>query len=293
MERVRIPRNVAGKSKGAAFITFSSPQEAQAAIVNLKGREIRGRSIALEIAKPNAGGAKRTATSIVTGQGRSQTPSADGDTHMNGNAASPPASYTSDVAAVASAGANGENRKDRTLYLVNIPDTVNDTRVRHFLDQYGALKKIILRPDHRGAIAEFATVADAGKAEMKIPDAQFDFEEGTGRFVEVVEESQFFKTREEWKTNKLGKPSKAGSSGSGSGTTKMLAPPRISRPGQAGGRRGGLGVKRGGVGLNGPRGTTDGHAHNAPKEPEGPDADKVGQQGKSNDDFRAMLAGGT
>lgn len=287
VERVRIPRNVAGKSKGHAFVTFTAPEEAEAAVSKLQGREIRGRVITLEVAKPNAGGPKRVATTVVADRGRSHTPGANGDHHMNGNAASPAASHASEGVTGTST-ATGENRKERTLFIVNIPDTVNDTRIRAFLEQYGTLKKLILRPDHQGAIAEFATVADAGRAEMKIPDANFDFEEGSGRFVKVVEEAEFFRTKGDVRTDKLSKAPKATNGSAAS--SKLMAAPRISRPGQTGGRRGGLGIKRGGAGLGGPRAASDGHGGQAGASLKEPAGDE--KQQKSNDDFRAMLAGG-
>src|SRR6185437_3180380 len=59
-------------------------------------------------------------------------------------------------------------RGNRTLGLMNIPDTVNDARIRALVEPFGQLIKIVLRPDHQGAIVEFADVNDAGKASLAL-----------------------------------------------------------------------------------------------------------------------------
>jgi cold-inducible RNA-binding protein len=41
-----------GKSKGFAFVTMSSPEEAQKAIDNLNGKALDGRSLTVNIARP-------------------------------------------------------------------------------------------------------------------------------------------------------------------------------------------------------------------------------------------------
>jgi|SRR5688572_27435726 cold-inducible RNA-binding protein len=41
-----------GKSKGFAFVTMSSPEEAQKAIDNLNGKSMDGRSLTVNIARP-------------------------------------------------------------------------------------------------------------------------------------------------------------------------------------------------------------------------------------------------
>ena len=321
VEKARIPRNMAGKSKGSAFITFATPEQAKSAVDKLNGRDIRGRSVLVEVAKPSVGSGKRSATSVIEGakgRGRSGTPAStnghgEEDVQMNGTATSPPVQASS-----SNEGAVAAPRKERTLYLTNIPDTVNDARVRAFLQSFGALKKIILRPDHQGAIVEFGTIADAGRAEMRIPEEAFQFAEG--KVVNVVSEQDFFKTKPETREDRLdrknasakekqkgasAKDQQADTNGT-TAETKFLPIHRISRPGvgagRGGGRRGGLGMKMAGVGMSGSRATNDGHGKTADvgggatttsqDDPASAAEEKAAKANKSNDDFRAMFMTG-
>lgn len=54
---------VSQRSRGFAFVTMSTPEEAQSAIAALNGRDLDGRSITVNIARPreerSGGGARR------------------------------------------------------------------------------------------------------------------------------------------------------------------------------------------------------------------------------------------
>ncbi|ANB11734.1 Prp24p [Sugiyamaella lignohabitans] len=58
--------------------------------------------------------------------------------------------------------------ESKTIYISNLSDTVNDAQLRSILEKYGPLHKIVLKPDLEGAIVEYETVADAGKASLSL-----------------------------------------------------------------------------------------------------------------------------
>lgn len=152
----------------------------------------------------------------------------------------------------ATVGTKGE----RTIALLNVPDTVNDVRIKALAEPYG-YKKITLMPQHGGATIEFETVEQAGKAEIALQGTDFE-----GRTLRIGRYKDLVAQKGEWK---------AGNS--------FVQPTRVNRPtAPRGGARGGL-RGRGKPGLGSrpvvPRATAeinDGEA-------------------KSNDDFRAMLLG--
>lgn len=164
-------------------------------------QEFRSRPLQVRLATSQ--GAKRTATNIVSRVARS--PSVNGATE-------PPEVEMP----------TGE-RAARTLGLMNVPDTVNDARIRALTEPYGRLIKVILRPDHQGAIVEYADVNEAGKASLELGGQEI----APGRRIQVGTVPEMLRQRAERK-----------------GAT--LQPTTVRRPQQPGrGRRGGLGVKRG------------------------------------------------
>jgi RNA recognition motif-containing protein len=146
-------------------------------------------------------------------------------------------------------------RGDRTIALLNIPDTVNDVRIKTLAEPYG-YKKITLMPQHGGATVEFETVEQAGKAEIALQGTQFE-----GRNLRIGRYKDLVAQKGEWK---------AGNS--------FVQPTRVNRPtGPRGGARGGL-RGRGKPGL--------GSRPMAPRV-----SGEANGEAKSNDDFRAMLLG--
>lgn len=134
--------------------------------------------------------------------------------------------------------------------------------------------KIVLRPDHQGAIVEYTDAHNAGKASLGLEG----YEITPGRNLRVGTVPQLFREKAEWKTDKIqiGIPKKDNPAS----TQASLQPSGpIRRPGQQPGRRGGLGQKRG-LGFVASNGR-------AQKE-ESTDASSQG--GKSNDDFRELLS---
>ncbi|KAI1934741.1 Splicing factor [Ophidiomyces ophidiicola] len=261
VEVARIPKKADGGSKGFAFVVFTTAEAANAALA-MNQKEFRSRPLHVKLSTPT--GAKRQAATIISRIGHSKSPS------MEPNGASPSVSMDGSDVPVG-------DRASRTLGLMNVPDTVNDTRIRKLVEPYGTLVKIVLRPDHQGAIVEYLDVSDAGKAALGL-DGQ---EIVPGRAIQVGSVPDMLKQSAEHKVDRIlvGKQKQKQ-------TPALMAQPSapISRPGQQGrgARRGGLGTKRGPfAGTTGGK-TADNVAQNDPQH--------KAPKAKSNDDFRALLA---
>ena len=243
VESVRIPRKVDGLSKGFGFVVFSSPDEALKALA-MNEQTYKSRTLHVEISSKASN--KRQANLIVNHIGRPRSPS-------TGEAASPSAMSTTSVPAGSTLEATGD-RSARTIALMNVPDTVNDSRIKELAEKHGGpLVKVSLRPDHQGAIIEYVNERDAGKAQLQLAG----YEIAPGRTLRVGPVRELFKERAEIRNSRIV---------TGKALLQSAAP--IKRPAQQSGRGGGhLGQKRGGFKTNGSTGS-----------------------GKSNDDFKAMIA---
>lgn len=221
---------------------------------------------------------KRKQNKIITSTSTSQRGTASPTPHMNGDirsAASPSPSTNS-------AGPSKFSEiQSRTLALLNIPDTVNDARIRALTEPYGELVKISLRPNHQGAIIEYKHEASVGKASLALEGHEIAPE----RKIRVGTVSEMNQQKAEYRSDRI-------TIGAAAKTTnaQLQGPAPIRRPGQPGTRRGGkggLGIKRGGVGLSGPRATADGEGKAA--ELNGTREEEEKGKAKSNADFKAMF----
>lgn len=228
----------------------------------MNGHSFLSRELHVEIS--SKGGGKRQATTIISRVERADSPAAG----TNGTTGSPSAMSTTSSNPDPPLG----DRQARTIALMNIPDTVNDSRIRAVAEKYGDLVKIVLRPDHQGAIIEYTAPSSAGKASLGLEG----YEIAPGRNLRVGPVPEMLKQKAEMKTDKIqvGKvkkdhplPSQA--------SLQPTGP--IRRPGQQAGRRGGLGQKRG-LGFTTSSGTPD---------KDSGEASSGG--GKNNDDFRDLL----
>jgi RNA recognition motif-containing protein len=240
VESVRIPRQIDGRSKGIGFVVFSSPDQATAACVATNDQMFKSRKLHVEISSKVSN--KRQAHLIVNRVERPRSPS-------TGEAASPSATSITSSNAVETSG----DRGSRTFALMNVPDTVNDSRIKELAEKHGGpLIKVALRPDHQGAIIEYANERDAGKAQLQLDG----YEITPGRRLRVGPVGQMFKEKAEVRSGRIV-----------TGKALQSAAP-IRRPAQQSGRRAGhLGQRRGGFKANG---SSDG--------------------GKTNDDFRALIS---
>jgi RNA recognition motif-containing protein len=198
VEKVNILRLLGGESKGAAFIAFEKKEQATTAL-DLDKTKLKSRVLNVEMSVGK--NFKLSATSLGKASSASPAPEADGDSVMSPSPA--PDGYQNTHAQHAPSRTEITNR---TITLMNIPDTVNDARVRVLAETYGEIVKLVLKPDHQGAIIEYVDAASAGKAEFKTDRIQ------------------------------TGQPKKAAPA-----FIQPSAP--VRRPGPGG--RGGLGIKRG------------------------------------------------
>lgn len=257
--------------------------QATAAASAMNGSQFRNRALRIELTSADSASAKRNlkqSTTIVS--------------------PSPEPSYTTAHAAPLTTSANGaadsaRNHNERTIALMSIPDTVNDARIRALCEAYGALRKIVLIPEHSGAIVEFAHVQDVGKASLGLEGAEI----APGRTIRVGSVEEMRRQNREFRTDRLGvKRSDEQKKKEGGGEAKKALPfgAPVSRPVMAGvsrgGRRGGLGSKgRGGFG--GPRAGAAPDASASAAEKMDVDAKPAATGGaKSNADFKAMFLKG-
>ncbi|KAF2449974.1 hypothetical protein P171DRAFT_351254 [Karstenula rhodostoma CBS 690.94] len=233
IERVNIPTLVNGNNKGFGYVVYERKEDADAAVAGMNGKDFWGMELKVEIAndrgdtKPKVKSTIENATSLAD---QEATPSKQDTTTGT--------------------------RGDRTIALLNVPDTVNDVRIKSLAEPYG-YKKITLMPQHGGATIEFETVEQAGKAEIALQGVQFE-----GRNLRIGRYKDLVAQKGEWK---------AGNS--------FVQPTRVNRPtAPRGGARGGL-RGRGKPGLG-----------SRPMVPRA-SGEANGGEAKSNDDFRAMLLG--
>ena len=222
---------------------------------------------------------KRKQNRIITSSSTSQRGTTSPPPRTNGNTHS----AASPTPPTDSAGQSKFSEiQSRTLALLNIPDTLNDARVRALAEPYGELVKISLRPNHQGAIIEYKDEASVGKASLALDGHEIAPE----RKIRVGTVNELNKQQAEYRSDRL-------PVGAAAKTTnaQLQGPVSIRRPGQPGGRRGrkgGLGIKRGGVGLSGSRATNDGEREED-KEVNGAAEGEEKGKAKSNAEFKAMF----
>lgn len=172
--------------------------------------------------------------------------------------------------------------QSRTIALLNVPDTVNDARIRALAETYGALVKVVLRPDHQGATIEYQDVASAGKAALGLEGHEIV----PGRILGVGTVKEMLQQKEEMKSDRIATITISSKKRNDNVAHFPIHAP-IRRPNQPGARRGGkggLGFK--GVGLNGPRaGVNKTQKETAVNGGGGADGGKP----KSNAEFKAMF----
>lgn len=257
VERVNLLRTTNGASKGAAFISYESKGEAEAAL-ELDKTKLKAKILHVEIAA-----SKNFKPVLTTVQQPAAASASNGDQ---------PVPATDSITVLNDA--NAPN-KDCIITLLNVPDTVNNARIRAIAEPYGQVSRVTLRPDHQGAIVEYTDVKSAGKASLALDKHEI----APGRLLRIGGLKDLWTQTSEHKTEKI----QIGR-GKQEGTKHIQQTPFISRPTA----RASLGKKRGlGFVASG---------SNRRKEATSP-AD-IGEttvqadgaaKAKSNADFRAML----
>ena len=294
IENVRILTKVDGSSKGIGFVVFRSKvsrksmsiflepsltvsqDEAEAALeMNLV--KLGNRILNVSISTNDM--SKRKVNRIITSTSVSKRGTASPSPYTNGDTRS----VASDTPPTNSAGKSKfAEIQSRTLALFNIPDTINDAKIRALTEPYGELAKVSLRPNHQGAIIEYKNENSVGKASLALEGHEIAPE----RRIRTGTVSELNQQKAEHHSDRI----TVGAAAKKTTSAQLQGPAQIRRPGHLGTRRGGkggLGIKNGGVGLSGSRATNDG---------EGKDAEKEGTEGgegkgkaKSNAEFKAMF----
>ena len=135
--------------------------------------------------------------------------------------------------------------RERTLAILNLADTVNSARLEKLVEPYGAVKKISLRPDHGGAFIEFAEQKGVGVASLALEGTELD-----GKKLRIGTVAELLQQNPEEKISKITERPK-GRNANNKTSAFGLGSGVVSRPGQAGVRRGGRGGlgKRTGLGF--------------------------------------------
>ncbi|KAF8539812.1 hypothetical protein BDD12DRAFT_736316 [Trichophaea hybrida] len=262
IEKVRLPPGPKkGTHKGYGFVVFESKESADASL-ETSGKMLKSRALEVSIAQVNPG--KFKPGNAV--DARSMSPSVGPEDQSNGARDSPQPEPSRP---------SFELIKKKTLGIMNLADTVNDTRLRTLFEPFGPLRKVTLRPDHQGAIVEYENVADAGKASLAMEGLDLD-----GMKIEIGELADLMKRKPEKKITKGFQKKQA---------TMLLIPPSVRNAVPRGG--GGGQKRRAGLGFVGavskkdqkdPASSGDVEMKNA----DGPEHKKAG---RSNEDFKKMF----
>ncbi len=272
LEKVRILKTKSGESKGAGFIAFEKAEEAKAA-VEMDKTKLKSRVLTVELSTGK--NFKPTATSIGKASLASPAPDGNGVSAMSPSPA--PDGYVNTHALQAPPRTEA---RDKIITLMNIPDTINDARIRIIAEPYGEISKLVLRPDHQGAIIEYADAASAGRAALALEG----YEITPGRKLRTGGMKDLFAEKDEIKNDRI----QTGQAKKVAATFIQPTTP-VKRPGPGG--RGGLGVKRG-LGYSAAAKSTG-----AAMDPSTTDGGVNGHQEghkkpKSNADFKAMFVSG-
>ncbi|KIV96300.1 hypothetical protein PV10_00182 [Exophiala mesophila] len=250
VEHVKLPQDPksSSRNRGIAFITFATSDEAQAALA-MHQQDILGRKITVSQATEKG---PRGARSV---NGRSKSPSVAVDDNDKASAkGSLQAQEESEI----------EDRRSRTIAISGLPDTINESRLRVLAEKFAPVRKVILKTNHQGALIEFETIADAGRASIELEG----FEIIPGRKIRITTEKEMLQQQAEHKQEQFVKKATVG---------HALSNGPVRRPNQPGTRKGGhLGQRSNMVFAS------------AKKEAEAATDEKPGV-GKTNDDFRSLM----
>lgn len=255
LENVKLPTDakMPSRNRGIAFLTFATPEQAQAALA-MNEQEFKNRKIKVHLA---SGEGPRTTKSVG---GRSISPSIQLD---DGAYSLAPVKTGRDISSI-------EERTQRTVAICDVPDIVNDSRIKSIAEKVGPVRRVVLKTNHQGALIEFENVPDAGRAMIELDGLEID----PGRRIRVTTEKEMFQQKPEHKAEQFGK--RAPPSRPTNASTNGI----VRRPAQPGGRKGGH------------LGQRSAHLFHA-NEKNGTASDGQATGGKkTNDDFRNLITKG-
>ncbi|OAP65642.1 hypothetical protein AYL99_01614 [Fonsecaea erecta] len=251
VEQLRLPKDQknASRNRGIAFVTFARPEEAQAALA-MHGEEFQGRKLTVNVTSDRDG---RSAKSI---NGRSKSPSLQPD--ATSDTASVPKTVDPDTR---------EDRRERTVVICDVPDIVNESRIKSVAEKIGPVRKVTLKTNHSGAFIEFQNIPDAGRAMMELDNLEIT----PGRHIRVTTEKDMLQQKPEHKTEQFARRPAPNAAKPTSGPIKRPAQPGVRKKG------GHLGQRS--IAL---------HAANEKESSSAADTEKESGK-KTNDDFRNMI----
>jgi len=224
-----------GNNRGYCYVVYESKESADAAVAEMHNKTLWGLELKVEIAS-DRGVTKPKIKSTLENEATSDA----GDPTLGQNA--PPTSGVVQPASLS----------ERSIAILNLPDTVSDMRIKPLVETYG-FKKIKLEPQHGGALIEFTTIEGAAKAGFALQGKDFE-----GRKLRIGTVQDLNRQKGEWKPG-----------------NSFVQPTRVNRP-TARGRAAATTTRgRGRPGLG------------RPAVPKG--AATANGEAKSNAEFRAMI----
>jgi RNA recognition motif-containing protein len=222
IDRINFPTLKNGNNKGFCFVVFDTKESADAAVAEMDKKELWGLELHVEIANDR----NETKPKIRSTLENAASPAPHDATP--GAAEVAPASKPTSTTTTATFKAAPFN--ERSLAILNLPDTVPDVRIRPLVEPYG-FKKITLEPQHGGAVIEFTSVEGAGKAEITLQGLDFE-----GRKLRVGTVKDLRQQKGEWKAansfvqpNRVNRPTARGGGGRARGRTGFGARPAVPR----------------------------------------------------------------
>ncbi|TGJ82384.1 hypothetical protein E0Z10_g6397 [Xylaria hypoxylon] len=216
---VRLLTNLSGQHVGTAFVVFETKEQAENAL-ELDKTKFKSQLLEVELSKETNYRPSATMRGDPSSRDPSLAPSGDGDIAMPDEPGNTQQKDQKPTPAEIQA---------RTMAIMNIPDTINDARIRALAEKFGSIVKLVLRPDHAGAVVEFADASTVGRAALGLEGFEIvpHHKLRTGNVKELYKE----KSEQQTDTHKAPKMS------------WMPPPPTVRRPvlGRGGSKRGGLG----------------------------------------------------
>ncbi|CAN9261723.1 unnamed protein product [Alternaria alternata] len=199
IERTKCPTiRSTGNNRGFCYVVYETKDSADAAVAEMHEKEFWGLKIMVEIASDRPATKPKVQSTLENPENSAAREVTPGQSNAAAEATVKPASFM-----------------DRSIAILNLPDTVPDVRIKPLVEQYG-FKKIKLEPHHGGAIIEFTTVEGAGKAQFALEGRDFE-----GRKLRIGTIQDLNKQKGEWKAS-----------------NSFVQPNRVNRPTAARGGRG-------------------------------------------------------
>nr|AAA76605.1 colony 1 [Ophiostoma ulmi] len=279
VKRVRLLHNMAGRSRGSAFVDLETKDEAERVVAELDKVKLGTQILKVELSvsakfKPSARETSVASESATCNGGQEAPDEAKGEA---GNEAR-------------------GNLHLRSFALLGIPDTVNITRVRSLAEPHGHITKLKLYPEHGGAIIEYEDETTAGKAQLALDSTQLE-----GHTLRVDAVPQLFKEKSGVRIDRVDiakrRPPKPTADTTSATMGKKAAPTTAPALLPAFVRRpvlGGKGVKHG-LGFSAISATTSTKKDGQPTATNGAATSSTSSDTapkKSNADFRALFLAG-